>query len=36
VGRVDLAHRALRFLIECGGFEFHSDRAAFASVTPVI
>jgi very-short-patch-repair endonuclease len=30
VGRVDLAHRGLRIVIECDGFEFHSDRAAFA------
>jgi very-short-patch-repair endonuclease len=30
VGRVDLAHRGLKVVIECDGFEFHSDRAAFA------
>jgi very-short-patch-repair endonuclease len=30
VGRVDLAHRGARIVIECDGFEFHSDRAAFA------
>ena len=29
VGRVDLADRRRRIVIECDGFEFHSDRAAF-------
>jgi very-short-patch-repair endonuclease len=29
IGRVDLADRARRIVIECDGFEFHSDRAAF-------
>lgn len=28
VGRVDLADRRLRVMIECDSFEFHSDRAA--------
>jgi very-short-patch-repair endonuclease len=26
IGRVDLAHRRLRIVIECDGHEFHSDR----------
>ena len=29
MGRVDLAHRRLKIVIECDGFEFHSDRKAF-------
>jgi very-short-patch-repair endonuclease len=29
IGRVDLADRARRIVIECEGFEFHSDRRAF-------
>ena len=29
VGRVDLADRRLKIVIECDGFEFHSDRKAF-------
>ena len=29
VGRVDLANRRLKIVIECDGFEFHSDRKAF-------
>jgi very-short-patch-repair endonuclease len=29
VGRVDLAHRRLKIVVECDGFEFHSDRKAF-------
>ena len=28
VGRVDLADRRLRILVECDSYEFHSDRAA--------
>ena len=28
VGRVDLADRRLRIIVECDSFEFHSDRAA--------
>ena len=28
VGRVDLADRSLRIIIECDSFEFHSDRSA--------
>jgi very-short-patch-repair endonuclease len=30
VGQVDLAHRRFRIVVECDGFEFHSDKAAFA------
>lgn len=29
VGRVDLAHPGLKIVVECDGFEFHSDRKAF-------
>jgi very-short-patch-repair endonuclease len=29
IGRVDLADRARRIVVECDGFEFHSDRKAF-------
>jgi very-short-patch-repair endonuclease len=29
VGRVDLAHRTLRIVIECDGFETHGGRDAF-------
>ena len=29
IGRVDLAHRGLRIVIECDGFETHGGRAAF-------
>jgi very-short-patch-repair endonuclease len=29
IGRVDLAHRRRRIVIECDGFEFHGDRATF-------
>lgn len=29
VGRVDLAHRALRIIVECDGFETHGGRDAF-------
>lgn len=29
IGRVDLADRARRIVVECDGFEFHRDRAAF-------
>ena len=30
IGRVDLADRARRIVVECDGFEFHRDRKAFA------
>ena len=29
LGRVDLADHALRIVVECEGFAYHSDRAAF-------
>jgi len=31
VGRVDLAHRGLRIVIECDGFQTHGDRTSWTS-----